>query len=53
MAGHEVSIASLSLSSSSGQGGENRTKGSCVKLRAGKDHILITITGKTDTTQGN
>jgi len=36
-----------------GQGRENIMKGSWVKLRTGRDHSPITVTGKTDSTWGN
>ena len=45
--------AALSLHSSAGQGRENITKGSWVEIRTGRDHSLITVMGKTDSTWGN
>ena len=52
LAGHEVPTkAALSLSSSTGQGTENITKGSWVKIRTGRSlSNYHTITGKTDLT---
>ena len=38
--------------SSAGQGREKITKGSWVKVRTGRDHSAITVTGKTDSTWG-
>jgi len=38
--------------SSAGQGRENKSKGSWVEIRTGKDYTPITITGKTDLTWG-
>lgn len=49
LATHQVPKATLSLTSSAGQGRE-----SCwVERRAGRDHLAITITGKTASTWGN
>jgi len=51
LAGHQVPTkAALSFPCSAGQGRENTTKGSWVKLRAGGDHSPITATGKTGST---
>lgn len=54
LAGRQVPTeASLSLLCSAGQGREYVTKGLRVKVRTGRDHSPIAITGKTDSTQGN
>jgi len=45
--------ARLSLHSSAGQGRENIMKGSRIEFRTERDHPPITVTGKTDSTQGN
>lgn len=39
--------------SSAGWGGENTTRGSWVKIKAGRNHSPITITSKTDLAWGN
>lgn len=44
--------AALALSSSAGQGRENKRKGSWVEIRAGRDHSPINVTGKTDSIWG-
>ena len=54
LAGHQIPTkATPSLTSSAGQGRENITTGSWVKIRTGRDHSAITIMGKTDSTWGN
>jgi len=51
---HQVPTkATLSFTSSTGQGRKAMTKGSSLKIRTGRDHSPITITGKTDSTWGN
>jgi len=45
--------AALSIPSSAGQGRENMTKDSWVKIRTGRYHSPITIIGKTDPTWRN
>jgi len=44
--------AALPLPSSAGKGRENITKDSWAETRTGRDHSLITITGRTDSTWG-
>ena len=53
LAGPQVAPkAALSLHSSAGQGRENTTKGSWVKIRAGGGHSAVTVMGKTDSAWG-
>lgn len=45
--------AAVSLPSSSGQGRENLRQGSWAEMRAGGDHLAITVMSKTDSAWGN
>jgi len=54
LTGHQVPTkAALSLTSSAGQGRENMMKVLWVKIRMRRNYSPITVTGKTDSTQGN
>lgn len=54
LAEHQVlTKAILFLLSSTGQGRENTRKGSCIKLKAKRDHSPIIVMGKTGLTLGN
>jgi len=47
--GHQVPTkAALSLPPPNWTGQKNMTKGSCVKIRTGRDHSPVTVIGKTD-----
>jgi len=54
LAGYWVATkAALSLPASAAQGRENRTKGSWVERRMGRDRSPITLRGKKDASWGN
>lgn len=45
--------AALSISSTTGQGRENISKGSWAGIKAQRDHLPVIIKGKTESTWGN
>lgn len=49
---HVLTKATPSLSSSDGQGRQNIIKGLWVEIRAGRDHSLTAVMGKTDLNWG-
>ena len=53
LAGQAPTKATLSLPSSAWQGRKNKKKSSWLKIRTGRDHSPITVTGKTDLTWGD